>query len=176
MNPLRLIRDAVIRYRRTRGFGVHSPFAYGFITQVLGCRYPFYCWDELEAEVRHVGEMRWRDARALFRTLNQMSPSVVYVAADVPAVVTRVIEKWSGSCKITADSVQASFLIAGDEAPVDIDSVIKSGKTVFFTTVKNPGWTSLNDAMKRGQSFTNSVTGIAICNEKLPRHYFEISY
>ncbi|MDE6484368.1 MAG: hypothetical protein K2L14_03115 [Duncaniella sp.] len=176
MNPLRLIRDAVIRYRRTRGFGVHSPFAYGFITQVLGCRYPFYCWDDLEAEVRDAGKIRWRDTRALFRTLNQMSPSVVYVAPGDAAGVKRVIEKWSGSCKITADSGEASFLILGDEAPEDVDSVIEGGKTVFFTTVKNPMWKRLNAAMKRGQTFTNSVTGIVICNEKLPRHYFEISY
>ncbi|MDE5785867.1 MAG: hypothetical protein K2H98_04975, partial [Duncaniella sp.] len=69
MNPLKHIYNSVIRYRRTRGFGVHSPFAYGFITQVLGCRYPFYCWSQLEAEVRDAGKMRWRDAMALFRTL-----------------------------------------------------------------------------------------------------------
>ncbi len=176
MNPLRVIRDAVIRYRRTRGFGVHSPFAYGFITQVLGCRYPFYCWDSLEAEVKHCGKMRWRDARALFRTLNQFAPSRVYIAPDDKPGVRKIVEAWSESCEVTADAQAAEFLILADDAPEEAQSIIDGGKTVFFTSVKNPLWSTLNESMKRGQSFTNSVSGIVICNEKLPRHYFEISY
>ena len=176
MNPLKLIGDAVIRYRRTRGFGVHSPFAYGFITQVLGSRYPFYCWDKLEAEVRHDSKMRWRDARALFRTLNQFAPGKVYSAPDDRHGAMRIVRAWSNSCEISADPVECPFLIVGDDEPEDATAIIAGEKTVFFTSVRNPLWTRLVADMERGQSFTNSVTGIAVCNPKLPRHHFKISY
>lgn len=176
MNPLKLICNAVIRYRRTRGFGVHSPFAYGFITQVLGCTYPYYCWPQLEAEVKSAGKMRWRDARAMFRTLNQMNPANVYVCPEDPYDAALIVEMWNGNCEITSVPSGSRFLVIGDESPCETEDIIAGGKTVFFTSVANPLWHKLLLEMERGQSFTNSVTGIVVCNPKLPLHHFEISY
>lgn len=35
------------RYRHTRGFGVHSPFAFRFITECIGEQWPYYAYDTL---------------------------------------------------------------------------------------------------------------------------------
>lgn len=38
------------RFMRRRGFGVHSPFAYRFITEVIGERYAYYDYARLSTE------------------------------------------------------------------------------------------------------------------------------
>ena len=47
-NTLRksLLLYRFLRYRK--GFGVHSPFAFSFITKVIDERCPYYCYDEIE--------------------------------------------------------------------------------------------------------------------------------
>ncbi|MDE5785089.1 MAG: hypothetical protein K2H98_01005, partial [Duncaniella sp.] len=100
----------------------------------------------------------------------------VYICVDDPYEAALTVEMWSGGCDISADPSRAQFLIIGDENPCEAEDVISSGKTAFFTSVRNPLWHKLLSSMKRGQTFTNSVTGIAVCNPKLPRQHFEISY
>ncbi len=179
INPLKSLRDAVIRFRRSRGFGVHSPFAYGFITQVLRCRYRFYCWDNLEPEVRSSGGIRWNDARALFRTLNQFRPARVYISPGSTGIIEKIVRAWSGKCEILYNPSGAMFhIVSGEEfTAVSAGDQSDDGMIYFCLNVAgNHGWDSLLKSMTRGQTFTNSTTGIAVCDHKLPRHHFEISY
>ena len=61
---LPVISKALQRYRVSRGYGVHSPFAYRFIIRVLRETLPYYGFDRLNS-LR--GDMSAADARLLFR-------------------------------------------------------------------------------------------------------------
>ena len=56
MNPLllRLLHPFVwlLRFRHRRGYGVHSPFAFNFITDVVYQRLPYYKYCELALQER----------------------------------------------------------------------------------------------------------------------------
>lgn len=45
------IRKRINRYRHGKGFGVHSPFAFHFITTILNCKYSYYGYSEIEEAI-----------------------------------------------------------------------------------------------------------------------------
>lgn len=79
---------AIRRYHRSKGFGIHSPFAYRFTLNVLRERLPFYAYDEIQ-ELRQLAITRtrryWRhpriisykNAKLLFRVVNHFSPDEI---------------------------------------------------------------------------------------------------
>ena len=73
------------RYWRSRGFGIHSPFAYNFVTNVMRQSYSYYAYESISylhatirESVRHAGGskkvMSERSARLLFRVVNYFNP------------------------------------------------------------------------------------------------------
>lgn len=71
MKPPKLYATALRRYNRSRGFGVHSPFAYGFIRDTLGERNAYYAYPTL-AERR-------RMARALIKSAGRNTPRLISI-------------------------------------------------------------------------------------------------
>lgn len=88
MGRLKRYRTAWSRHHRSRGFGIHSPFAFNFVTRVLGERCPYYAYDYL-ASLRqaiideesnrgpHPRVMSLKHAKMLFRIANHFNPSRV---------------------------------------------------------------------------------------------------
>ncbi len=85
MGRLKRCLNAYTRHHRSRGFGVHSPYAYKFVREVLGQRLPYYSYDkidELRRKVVKQGGGRWKrqdvmsahDAKMLFRITNHFNP------------------------------------------------------------------------------------------------------
>lgn len=77
---------ALWRHHRSRGFGIHSPFAFGFVTEVLREKCPYYAYadiealrDEVRVAARHEHPRRQviglHKALMLFRITNYFNPS-----------------------------------------------------------------------------------------------------
>ncbi len=67
--------------RHSRGFGIHSPFAFRFITEVLNERLPYYAYDNINATVDGHSAHEWR---TLFRVLVYFRPKTVAIISDKP--------------------------------------------------------------------------------------------
>ncbi|MBR2360889.1 MAG: hypothetical protein IKA75_10845 [Bacteroidaceae bacterium] len=69
------------RFRHRRGYGVHSPFAFGLITDVVYERLPYYAYDELKEVRRSLPKgariYPERVDRLLFRLVNHLCPQRV---------------------------------------------------------------------------------------------------
>lgn len=81
MSLLKRYRSAFIRHHRSAGFGVHSPSAYRFITEVLRERLPYYAYDELRslrqslpAEGKPHHAISNKECQMLFRIANHFGP------------------------------------------------------------------------------------------------------
>ena len=74
------------RVPNRRGYGIHSPFAFGFVTGVIG---EFYAYDELR-KMRRDGShtLREKDERLLLRIANFQHPQSGTLLGD-PAPTTR---------------------------------------------------------------------------------------
>lgn len=86
-----------IRYRR--GYGVHSPFAFNLITDVIYQRLPYYQYQSLaEAEKRCPADQRYEPRklkRLLFRLVNEVQPATI---ADVGRLSASALYMQAG-CK-----------------------------------------------------------------------------
>lgn len=81
------------RFRHRRGYGVHSPFAFQFITCVVYERAPYYCYDELlqrEKALAPQHDRQWSSEslkvkRLLFRLVNYSQPATLIDAGCMAA-------------------------------------------------------------------------------------------
>jgi hypothetical protein len=84
MYPIKQILIRLKRFRYRCGYGVHSPFAYNFITNVIYEQTPYYAYRELEHGKRNgcgrkeKGSGRSKKVnRLLFRLVNWAQPSTI---------------------------------------------------------------------------------------------------
>ncbi len=144
------------RYRVSRGFSVHSPFAYYFITRVLREKLPFYCF---KAEVTD------RRERVLFRVVNYLRPSTVaFVGAeDAVARARYVVGRACRAATAVADADGADFVYvaAGEALPAGFSALYAEGASA------KPA-----DAM----TFTNGKELIAVRRRGLPAQNFVVKF
>ena len=124
MNRFRRYCTAWVRYRHSRGFGIHSPSAYRFVTQVLGERLPYYAYDDLctlRKALLDNGEQDLvsdHDAQLLFRIVNRFGPQhILLVGADSALTVAAML----------MPSCQTDAYVCGDNKRLD-DIVRQLGK------------------------------------------------
>ena len=85
MGRIHRLRTALSRHHRSAGFGIHSPFAFNFVCNVLGERLPYYGYAAIEATRRvvveagmhrlhHAHVISLSNAKMLFRIVNYFAP------------------------------------------------------------------------------------------------------
>lgn len=180
---------------RSRGFGIHSPFAFRFITCVLRQRGRYYAYGELRDIAG--GKVCFRRAALVFRLVCEFAPETVVVTTDVPDVISEAVRLADSRARIVtcgADGkvlagVMPSMLICGYSSTnvasvqsgknyVDglIDAVFSNGGVVVALDVDRKNYVSLTRRMKCGMSFTNRHTAIFFSRYDLPRQDFEINF
>lgn len=85
MNPLSSIAGAYKRWRHSRGFGVHSPFAYNLVTNAIRPgAYSYYGYDLIDDILLDpntpTGRWQKRDARLLLRILVTLGCRHLWIA------------------------------------------------------------------------------------------------
>lgn len=111
------------RFRYRCGYGVHSPFAFSLITDVIYEKRPYYAYQSLQEEQKKMmKEHGWKKSsrkinRFLFRLVNRMQPATI-IEVGCPSATSLYLQ----SAKPSADYLFAAdlselFLDAG--VPVD---------------------------------------------------------
>ena len=62
----------LLRIRQSKGYGVHSPFAFNFITQILYSPYSYYAFSDILQQVGHDSEQEIH--QIFFRLVNHFKP------------------------------------------------------------------------------------------------------
>lgn len=65
------------RFRYRCGYGVHSPFAFDFVTNVIYEKTAYYAYQDIESRVKAGSEQSKTVNRLLFRLVNRMQPAIV---------------------------------------------------------------------------------------------------
>lgn len=157
MGKLRDILRWPRRYRTSRGFGVHSPFAYDFITKVLRERdASYYSYAEIDSLCAraHRGmtlpNMNFtatsfdrQEARMLFRVLCRFNPKEVIEIGGSNEVTRTIIERavphtkisrWSRDSHPKLDNGNTYFILVN--YAIDINSSIM--RKYMLEAVNNP--------------------------------------
>lgn len=85
MAAIKRYYTALRRYNRSKGFGIHSPFAFSFVLHVLRERLPYYCYEEIESR-RQLARRSARDVSRHPRVISAKNAKMIFRVAA-----------WSGS-------------------------------------------------------------------------------
>ena len=88
MGRIKRYRTALKRHHRSKGHGIHSPFAYNFVRFVLREKSPYYCYEDmselLQAVIdslrdvkRHPRVISLKGQKMLFRITNRFNPMFI---------------------------------------------------------------------------------------------------
>lgn len=77
--------DWINRKRHNRGFGIQSPSAFFFITQVLKEKLPYYAYEQLDDIAEECGRSSKQNCRQLFRIANYFAPASAIAIASATA-------------------------------------------------------------------------------------------
>lgn len=146
------------RYRVGKGFSVHSPFAFYFITQVLRERLPYYCFRS---------EIKRREERRLFRVVNYFRPARVALQGPEGdpclARARKIILKVSPHAEVVASPAEADFtFVSRGEIPEDFRNAAYAVRAS-----RHP---------EGAMTFTNGHTLIAVRRHALPPQHFVLSF
>ncbi len=85
MGRIKRYSTALSRHHRSRGFGIHSPFAFYFVRHVLREQLPYYCYEEIDnlrsAVVQSMRDVKnhprvvaFKELKMIFRIVNYFNP------------------------------------------------------------------------------------------------------
>lgn len=111
MKPFRQLSESYKRWRHTRGYGVHSPFAYRVVSRVIHPRggYGYYGYERIEESLS--GEStrtERREARMLLRLAADAAIRSAYVPAGTPQAYVSALLGAASSLRITHDRSEAA--------------------------------------------------------------------
>lgn len=121
------------RFRHRCGYGVHSPFAFSLITDVVYEKMPYYAYHSLkEEQKKRIKECGWNKGsqkvnRFLFRLVNRVQPATI-VEVGRPSVTSLYLQ---------AAKPSAEYLFASDlsELFLDVDVPVDF---LYLNDYRNP--------------------------------------
>lgn len=163
--------DRYIRWRHSRGFGIHSPSAYRLIREVLcpSSRYGYYSYASLEGYVNR--DWLLRDLRLLCRLLVDFHPDKVYAGRESRLVP--LVKELLPAAEITRDAQSADFALI-DSAPLPSSS---TGITTIFIHGNPSGvLPALTAGMTGGHVFVSLRNALVVNRSTLPFQTFRLNF
>ena len=180
-NPLLWLR----RFRHRRGYGVHSPFAFGFITGVVYERTPYYAYAELVALhpwwMRLPGFRPIARCRLLFRLANFAEARTVslvgslalereYVCAAVPSAA--VIDGVADFVLVAAERIADAVALAAAMSARGMLVVEGIHQSDFTRAI----WKKVEADPNTGVTFDLYDYGIAFFDHSLTKQHYVVNF
>ena len=169
------------RWRHGRGFGIHSPFAYDFITRTLRERMPYYFYERLDAmaAARHLDVADQRRLRLIFRIAVRFNPATAAVIGDHNNVYQKKTLKSARSSIDTNASLPGAALIIINEDCPNVP-VMRDGAVCIFPDTQSGGRATCEavwSATTRGMRFDNADGfTVIVFSDRLPRQQFDVRF
>ena len=169
------------RWRHGRGFGIHSPFAFDFITRTLRERLPYYGYDDIDAAVASSAappEISERCLRLVFRIAVRFNPASVAILGNRgDSALTAALKTVRQDIAITEQADEADFIIVNGPAAL---SLCKEKTVILFPDTRRTGSDTLDRVWQqvgRGMRFDNGRGfSIIVADPKLPRQQFDVRF
>lgn len=158
-----------LRWRHGRGFGIHSPFAFRFITEVLRQRLPYYGYADIPAD---------RRLRLLYRLVVFFRPVRVAVVSSAPEMLERTVRRASASVAISNADPDFGVFDAADIAVAQMAEAINSGGiSALILNINDEEVNALTPLLRQGMTFANSRGTMVVANRGgLPRQDFKVKF
>lgn len=183
MIRLRRLIKTPRRLARSKGFGVHSPFAYSFIRDTIRCRNSYYAYTAIEQLSRQAG-CRESDLKLIFRIACRFDITRFAVYGKEAAVLKQVLSltRHDSECVGTDGDRVPQMAVADCSAELTAEEMaqlrrtVSAGGVVVLINVSRISNTlaRITTGMTRGMSFAGRRTAIVAGFSYLPRQHFDI--
>ncbi|MDO4319895.1 MAG: hypothetical protein Q4C34_04900 [Bacteroidales bacterium] len=167
--------EAYKRWRHGRGFGVHSPYAYRMVSEVLRPQrgYGYYAYGAIVRSIsREKASVDVREALMIFRLVLALRPATVALKCDDRAVV-RVLERVVAlACPSARLADDGEMLLCIGRA----DAGNCHSRHAYFSDSGNPALASLAAGMTAGHIYRNPRRAVVAGESYLPLQTFEIAF
>lgn len=156
MGTLKRYRTALSRYHKSGGYGIHSPFAFAFVREVLCERSSYYAYGEIETFAhdtigsrrfrpfsRERGNVPMKEAKMLFRIANYFQPERVLVVGEASLIKHAIslvnskmeVETCAADAAIAElrDGDNASNFVVVNEVPASMDAATLASGLMAIT-------------------------------------------
>lgn len=196
----------LLRFRHRCGYGVHSPFAFNLITQVIYENAPYYKYKDLAKAQKSLAFEKgkgWKYEskkikRLLFRLVNYIQPDTIVDAGTLAASSLFLKAGKEGADYISASGLSELFLEGG--IPVDflylhdcrrpefMEDVFRvcaartTGKSVFviegirYSSRMSALWKRMRQDERTGLSFDLYDLGILFFDKTKTKQYYIVSF
>lgn len=162
------------RYRHTKGFGVHSPFAFRFITETLCNRKEaYYLYPALE----YNGHGDDRILKLILRVLCALKPKSVGLLPNAQPRVRDIIKEVNKDIVLNMkdpDMFIISPAYKNDSRHLIMECLDRGGSVLWCEISQET--IDIIRAMKHGMTFSNGHTLIAVGRRDLPRQHFSLFF
>ena len=170
------------RWRHGRGFGIHSPFAFDFITRTLRERLPYYAYPKLDALAaeKWQGASGQRRLRLIFRIAVRFNPATAAIVGERNAALQKVaLKAMRRDIDLKSSPSEAEMVIVNDATP-SLPAIIGERAVYIFPDTTHGGpaaCEALWAATTRGMRFDNARGfTIIILSPRLPRQQFDVRF
>lgn len=163
------------RFRHRCGYGVHSPFAFRFLTDVVYERTPFYAYAELDGRLPWTHRMRRRKGlHLLLRLANWLQPALVVVPED--ALYARVYlqagcQKAQMLTEMSADGADMALIHEPDDR---VASRIRTGGILVMDRLQSHREWFAN--LPATLTFDLYDVGVAIYDNRFQKQHFIVNF
>lgn len=158
-------------WRHSHGFGIHSPFAYRFVTEVLAQPLPYYGYTDISADHR---------IRLIFRVIAYFSPGHVLILSSQPRLLKMAVHRAYSQAIITGNAAsKPDFVIADamDARTENMKQYAAEGTNMIVLNASRETRPAIAQAMHQGMIFDNGRgTLVVIPAQGLPRQDFRVKF
>lgn len=167
--------DALVRWRHSHGFGVHSPSAFRLIREVINppSLYAYYAYADIEAIAsdRRQGEL----LRLIFRLMLDFRPRTIALLGD-DEPIRRTIKFAHPSAAIVKVAENPEFIIVSPGATLSADSIdLESHPAILFCRISRPQLSQITSKMTAGHIFSSPTRALLLPNPSLPLQHFPLN-
>ncbi len=169
----------LLRVRHRKGYGVHSPFAFSFVTDVLYNADRYYAYEEMDRTLRWWQRARVRNMRhLLFRLANYRRPTTVLLCGADDAMKMAVRHGCRGAKAIDRNSDEIAEMILLGKPDETALSYIGEGTMVVLWNLRKQRklWRQLQEDGRVTVTFDLYDVGVAFARRDLNRQSYIINW
>ena len=184
MNPLKSIARGYNRWRHRRGFGVHSPFAYRMVRDVLTSRGHYYAVVRFRRDTAGLPRKTIKEYAVLFRLVARLAPRRINLAGSVEMQLYPVL-RLADSRVLIAEGTGGyshcdrvlTILSASDIRHTLPDGILRSGNMLVIRNLKEQptALETVLGAVTGGWVFADSRTAIIVSDSDEPLNMVDVT-
>ena len=169
------------RCGHSRGFGIQSPTAYQFVTDVLCQRLPYHAYDDLSKQFPKLRGKELKFCRLLFRLANYQQAKRTFVTSSFSEECLAYLLEGNRRSELVSEPGNCALVVASAKENQDLANIVASlpdnaiivVKDIYFHGKETYFWHSVKASQRVAMTFDCYDCGVVVLGEKIyQNHYF----